>query len=197
MDSRDWNHKYRESERLWSRNANQFVSSELSDLPPGRALDLAAGEGRNALWLADRGWQVTAIDFSDVAIDRGRQADPENRVQWLVADVLDFQPEPGHFDLVLLCYLHLPSAQMERVLGKARAALAPGGTLLVIGHDARNLEEGVGGPQDPAVLHSPEDVTRALGDLAIVRAETVEREVMREEGAAVALDSLVRAVRPR
>ena len=101
MDARAWDERYAASELVWSATPNQFVAAELADLDPGRALDLAAGEGRNALWLADRGWQVTAVDFSQVALDKGRalQARHEHgsdlQVDWVRADALTFEPGRG------------------------------------------------------------------------------------------------------
>jgi len=197
VDASAWDQKYRGAERLWSVAPNQFVARELAELAPGTAIDLAAGEGRNALWLAERGWQVTAVDFSSVAIDRGKQAAAERSVEvrWLVDDVHTVELSERAFDLVLIAYLQLPWEQMDRVLRRAAAAVAPGGTFFLIGHDARNLSEGYGGPQSDAVLYGPEQVSEALAGLDIVRAATVERIVETAEGERTALDCLVRARR--
>lgn len=196
MDSRAWNEKYRVSDRLWSAEPNQFVAAELAELrPAGRALDLAAGEGRNALWLAERGWRVTAVDFSDVAIERGRARDPDGAVEWQVADVLEVPIESGGFDLVLLAYLQLPWPQMKQVLARAQDALAPGGVLLIVGHDTDNLARGYGGPKSAEVLYSPGDIRETLARLTIDRAVTVKRHVATDSGVATALDCLVRAHR--
>ncbi|HEX6074350.1 MAG TPA: class I SAM-dependent methyltransferase [Micromonosporaceae bacterium] len=198
MDSDAWDARYAAvPDLVWSREPNRFVVEELADLPPGRAIDLAAGEGRNALWLAERGWQVTAVDFSGVAIDRGRRLADEHKLSmaWLVTDLAGYVPPAGEFDLVLIAYLHLPADEMAVVLRRAAAALAPGGTLLLVGHDLANLEHGVGGPQDPRVLHTPEAVTAALPGLRVERAATVRRPVPTDDGSVDALDTLVRAVR--
>lgn len=198
MDSNGWDARYAAAPDLvWSREPNRFVVEELAGLPPGRAIDLAAGEGRNALWLAERGWQVTAVDFSGVAIDRGRKLAEEHglTVEWLVADLTGYVPPKAAFDLVLIAYLQLPPDQMADVLRKAAVALAPGGTLLLVGHDVTNLADGIGGPQDATVLHSPESVTAVLPGLRIERAETVRRPVPTDDGVKDALDTLVRAVR--
>jgi SAM-dependent methyltransferase len=198
MDSNVWDARYAAAPDLvWSREPNRFVVEELAGLPPGRAIDLAAGEGRNALWLAERGWQVTAVDFSGVAIDRGRRlaTDHDLSVEWLVADLTGYVPPKATFDLALIAYLQLPPDQMADVLGRAAAALTPGGTLLLVGHDVANLTDGIGGPQDPAVLHTPESVTAALPGLRIERAATVRRPVPTDDGVVDAFDTLVRAVR--
>src|SRR5579883_314078 len=164
-------------------------------MPPGRALDLACGEGRNALWLAEKGWRATAVDFSSVAVAKGRAA-AESRgldVTWIAADLLDYEPERGAYEAVVIAYLHLQPDDMRRVLGKARDALADGGTLLVVGHDVTNLTEGTGGPQDPAILYTPDVIVEAVTPLSIERAERVLRHV---DGAdRPAIDTLVVAVR--
>jgi SAM-dependent methyltransferase len=200
VDSDAWDARYAASTDLvWTAEPNRFVVEALGDLPPGDALDLAAGEGRNAVWLAERGWRVTAVDFSPVAVDRGRELAARRGVEvdWRVADVTAYRPGPGTVDLVLLAYLHLPAEDLAGVLAAGAAALRPGGRLLVVGHDLANLAGGVGGPQDPAILLTPERVTAALGGLRIDRAETVRRPVPRPDGTtADALDTLVLATRP-
>jgi SAM-dependent methyltransferase len=167
-------------------------------------LDLAAGEGRNSIWLAAQGWQVTAVDFSGVALDRARRladAAPDGasaRLTVIRADVLDYQPEPDGFDLVVVAYLHLPADQRAAALRRAAGALTPGGTLLVVGHDSSNPTEGVGGPQDPQLLFTAEEVLADLAGLglAMVRAEPVRRPVARADGSvAEAIDALVRLQR--
>jgi len=197
VDASAWDQKYLATDRLWSATPNQFVAQDLADLAPGTAIDLAAGEGRNALWLAERGWQVTAVDFSSVAIDRGRAAARERslRVRWLVEDVHGVELPAKAYDLVMLAYLQLPWLEMERVVRRAAEAVAPGGTFFLVGHDARNLVHGYGGPRSEAVLYGPSQVSDAIRGLSIERAETVERGVDTAEGKRVALDCLVRACR--
>jgi SAM-dependent methyltransferase len=200
VDSQQWDERYAGAEFQWTTRPNQFVAAELEGLPPGRALDLAAGEGRNTIWLAERGWRVTAVDFSRVGLEKGRTLGAARgidgaRVAWIVTDLRDFEPERGAFDLVLIAYFQVIPDVRASVLARAAAALAPGGTLLVIGHDLTNLAEGVGGPQDPAVLYTPEAVSAELPGLRLVRAERVHRTVERDDGPATAIDTLVRAIR--
>ena len=194
----DWNARYAAKELLWTAEPNRLFASEMEGLEPGRALDLACGEGRNAVWLAERGWRVTAVDFSDVALEKARRlaASRGAEVEWVVADLLAFEPDPRSFDLVALLYLQLPHEELERAVAAAADAVAPGGTLLVLGHDTRNLTEGHGGPKDASVLYTPADVVRWVGDLVVERADTVHRSVPLEDGEAVALDAFVRARRP-
>jgi SAM-dependent methyltransferase len=199
VDARHWDQRYAESERVWSAEPNQFVVGELADLPPGRALDLAAGEGRNALWLAERGWRVTAVDFSAVGLAKGRQAQERYdgprplAIDWVEADVLDYAPGPDSFDLMLIAYLQVVDDQRHQVIRQTFDALGPGGTLLVVAHDSSNLTEGTGGPQDPSVLYTAEDVLADLDGerFEVERAERVERHVE----AGTAYDALVRLTR--
>lgn len=194
----DWNARYAGSELLWTAEPNRLLAAEVEGLPPGRALDLACGEGRNAVWLAERGWHVTGIDFSDVALAKAARL-AESRgaeVEWVVADVLEHQLDPQSFDLVAVLYLQLPQAELARALRSAAAAVARDGTLVVLGHDTANLADGYGGPRDPSVLFTPDDVVAELAGLVVERAETVRRVVSLEDGAATALDAFVRARRP-
>ena len=163
MDAKAWDERYAETELMWSVEPNQFVARECVDLAPGRALDLACGEGRNAIWLARRGWQVTATDFSAVALDKGRRLAGDLALDWVVADATTWQPD-GTYDLTVLAYLQLPAAERRAAVRTAYAALAPGGTFLLVAHDSANLTEGVGGPQDGTVLMTAEDVLSDLAD---------------------------------
>jgi SAM-dependent methyltransferase len=201
VDRSDWNARYAATDLVWGAEPNRFVVAELeSRTPQGRALDLACGEGRNAIWLAEHGWTVTAVDFSDVAIERARKL-AEGRgveVEWLRADLASYEPPAGAFQLVLIAYLQLPGAELRGVLARAAAALAPAGELLMIGHARRNLAEGVGGPRDPAVLWTPDEIDgalRALG-LSVQRCEHVQRSVDPADGSREAVDVLARACCP-
>ncbi|MGC4890912.1 class I SAM-dependent methyltransferase [Micromonospora sp. DT227] len=200
MDSSAWDERYANASGLvWSAEPNRFVVESVSGLSPGSALDVAAGEGRNAVWLAGQGWRVNAVDFSAVAVERGRELAAARgvTVDWRVADVTAYRPVPGSYDLVLISYLHLPAADFAGVLAAARSALRPGGTLVVVGHDLANLDAGTGGPQDPSVLLTPEAVVDGLAGLRIGRAETARRPVPTADGGTVdALDTVVVAIRP-
>lgn len=205
MDASAWDERYAASELVWSREPNQFVAAELADLPAGTVVDLAAGEGRNAIWLASRGWSATAVDFSQVALDKGaRLAEDqagEGDVTWVCADATTWQP-PHPVDLVVIAYLQVPAEDRRRAVRSAASMLRPGGTLLLVAHDSTNLAEGTGGPQDPAVLMTAEDVLADLEgiDVDVVRAERVAREVRSAdehggEERRTAWDCLVRVVR--
>lgn len=196
VDASQWDKRYAEVGLQWGVEPNRFLVREAAGLEPGSALDVASGEGRNAIWLAEAGWHVVGVDFSRVAIDKARRI-AANRgvdVEWVVADVVDYVPSPQAFELVIIFYLHLRASDMQHVLSKAAAAVASSGTLLVVGHHRSNIAEGVGGPQDPTVLIDPDDVAGHLEGLVIEKAEAVLRPV---EGAdRDAIDALVRARRP-
>ena len=175
-DAQEWDSRYAASDRVWSAAPNAWVATTIRGWFTGRALDLGAGEGRHAVWLAALGWQVTAVDFSAVGIERGRLGAQEVGVEvdWVVADVQSWEPPAGGtFDLVLVAYLHLD----DDVLARARAWLAPGGALVVLGHSLRNLTEGVGGPQNPRLLHTELDYRTASEGLVIEQLGEVVRHL--------------------
>lgn len=203
MDAEHWNHRYDQTDLVWSAGPNVWVEQVTSGLVPGAALDLGAGEGRNALWLAENGWHVTAVDFSAVAIDRARGLARErlgaaaDRFRALCADLLSYQAVPQSSDLVMLIYLQLSPDQRRSVIASAASAVRAGGLLLVVAHDSENLAHGYGGPQDPSVLYTPADITAdlATSGLSIDRAEQVVRVVTTDAGPRQALDALVVASR--
>ena len=197
MDAEAWDERYRDSELVWSAGPNQFVEAELAGIPPGRALDLAAGEGRNAIWMARQGWSVTAVDFAQAGLDKGRTLAGELPVEWVCADATTWHRD-GSYDVCVIAYLQLPADERRAAVRNAFASVRVGGTLLLVAHDATNLTEGVGGPQYPEVLMTAEEV---LGDLdgerfEVERAERVSREVLQPDGRTrTAYDALVRVVR--
>jgi len=198
VDQHQWDELYASTELVWTAEANRFVVEELAGLTAGRALDLGSGEGRNAIWLAERGWQVTAVDFSAVGLAKAAELAARRGatgIRWVEADLREYQPGQAAYDLVLLAYIHLLPDEFGALLQTAASALAPGGTLLVIGHDADNIAHGHGGPQDPRVLHRVEDVVASLPGLDIQRAEQARRPVLAGDGERTAIDTVVRAQR--
>jgi SAM-dependent methyltransferase len=191
----DWNRSYADAVLLWTATPNRFLVAEVGGLEPGQALDLACGEGRNAVWLAEQGWRVVGVDYAEVALSKAAvlAADRGVGIELVEADLLEYEPERLGYDLVCVLYLQLPAPERRRVLGRAAAAVAPGGTFLLVAHDLTNLEHGHGGPSDPVVLLTPDEVAAELPGLELVKAERVLRPV---EGAArPAIDALVRARR--
>jgi SAM-dependent methyltransferase len=204
VDATEWDARYGGRELVWGTRPNRWIEQVCSGLTPGRALDLACGEGRNAIWLASMGWTATGVDFSAVALRRAAELAAEagvaDRTAWQQGDLLTYHPEPAAFDLVVLAYLQLPADARGAVIRSAAKALAVGGTLLVVAHDSANLTDGVGGPQDPAVLYTAADVQADLRDredLTVLRAEAVLRPVAEgpDGSARSAVDALLLARR--
>lgn len=199
MDAEAWNERYRQKDLVWTAEPNRFVVEAVSGLEPGTALDLAAGEGRNAVWLALQGWEVTAVDFSDVAVGKARDLAARSGVSGIdvrVEDLLVWSPPERAFDLVILVYLQIPSPGRERAWRSAAGAVAPGGRLVVVGHDSDNLERGYGGPQHPDALYTAADVLATLDErFEVERAEQVIRVVENETGRHEAIDNIVVAAR--
>ena len=194
MEREDWNRRFRERGLVHGGEPDPTVVAEVEGLPPGRALDLGCGQGRHGAWLARLGWRVTGVDFSDVALETARTRAPS--VEWVQADLREFEPEAGVYDLVLYAYVQLPPAERREVLRRAAGAVAPGGRLLVVGHDLRNLTEGWGGPSQPEVLLTPEEVAAELAGLAVERAERIRRPATDHDGRPqVQVDAVVRARR--
>jgi SAM-dependent methyltransferase len=152
-----------------------------SGLRAGTALELAAGSGTNAVWLAGQGWHTTAVDWSPVGLANGRAkaADARVEVEWLEKDLFEWSPPAGSFDLVVIVYLHVPPIERGPVYAAAAAAVAPGGRLLIVGHDRLNATEGEGGPPDSVRLFTADEVAAELlavdPTLVVERAEVVRR----------------------
>jgi len=174
-----WDERHGARDPIESHEPDPSLAALLSGLAPGRALDLASGDGRNAIWLARQGWDVTAVDFSTVALERARSSAVAAGVDvdWVFADLVEWRPEPCSFDLVAIMFLHLPRDERRPVYAAAADAVAPGGLLLVVGHDLSNLTGGAGGPQDPKVLFTPTEITADLVDFTTETAETVTRNL--------------------
>ena len=196
-----WNTRYRKKDPQTSFEPSSYLKEIIAGREPGRALDLAAGDGRNSVYLAEHGWQVTAVDFAEEGIVRGRNRAVKNRVSvdWKMADLTSYLPQKGHYDLVCIFYLHLPHGELKPILTRASSALKLGGILLIVGHDAKNITEGVGGPQDPDLLYSPADISTALAlaglEVEYTASDRVPPDHESYSEGAVQIDCVVRARR--
>jgi SAM-dependent methyltransferase len=179
---------------------NPTFMASVASWAPGRALELGAGSGAAAVWLAAHGWQVTAVDWSVVGLARGRERAREAGVQveWREEDLLGWRPPVGAFDLVVLIYLQLSPEERGVVYGAAAAAVAPGGRLVIVGHDLSNLTEGEGGPRGPERLFTAEGLAGELSSadpsLIVERAEVVRQVPPPGRGP---IDALLVLRRPR
>ncbi len=193
MDSTNWDHRYAETELVWSASPNAFLPPLVDGLSVGTALDVACGEGRNSLWLAKQGWTVTGIDFSPVAIEKAWLLGQDVPITYEVADVESYEPKQS-FDLVIVFYVHLMEADARSMLDMAAAAVAPGGTLFGVGHALRNLTDGVGGPPYPEILWTEDLISPSLDGLEVI--ELGERERSIDGSEVEAIDLVVHAQRP-
>ena len=189
----EWDERYRSEDRLWSGHVNGSLTAEVSGLTPGRALDVGCGEGADAIWLTEHGWAVTAIDISGVAVERGR-AEAERRdleITWIAGD---FPADvPGTFDLVSLHYPAFPIATIDAVSRGLIDGVAPGGTLLLVGHAPVDPEHA---HFDPADYVQPWDVEPLLGDSWTVEvSETRPRPGDHHHGSLHVEDVVIRARR--
>ena len=192
-----WNRRYEAADRLWTAEPNAFLVDFAAGLEPGRALDLGAGEGRNAVWLAKRGWRVTALDVSDVGLARAaRRAEEEGvAVECVVADWREHALPAASFDLVVIAYMHPRPDERPSMYGCAADALAPGGHLFVVGVHA--VDHGRRGPPDPERLLTPERMRERLpAGLELLRCESSSYERERDGERTSVTDVVAIARRP-
>ena len=190
-----WNRRYQDVERLWSTEPNAILVEFADELQPGRALDLGAGEGRNAVWLARRGWRVTALDVSSAGLARAaRRAAAEGvELECVEADWREYRPAAS-FDLVVISFMHPAPDERASMFASAREGLVPGGHLFVVGVDL--AEHGRRGPPDADRLYTPERMRRALQGFDLLRCESVGYEGESKEGRRPVVDVVAIAERP-
>ena len=194
-----WDARYASADAIWSGNPNAQLVAQVADLRPGTALDVACGEGGDAIWLAQHGWQVTAVDISTVALDRAATlAGPESHIEWQQADVLAWQPPAAQYDLVTAHFLHLPQPQRDTVYQRLASGVRPGGHLLVVGHHPSDVHMHMGHPERLGLLFSPDEMAALLdpSDWDIVVASTPSREAKSPDGEPMTVhDSVLLALR--
>ncbi len=153
-----WDAKYSTDEFIYTKTANRFVVELCSELTPGKAIDLAGGEGRNTVWLAEQGWQVENVDISSVGLAKcegfAAERGVSQRVTTLCASGADFKSTLSPVDLGIVPYLQVPAALLNASLENLISQIKPGGHLVGVWHARENLEGGFGGPQNPDVLPS-------------------------------------------
>ncbi|MDT0115568.1 methyltransferase domain-containing protein [Microbacterium sp. PRF11] len=200
MDAAQWDERYRASAGgVWATQPPAVVREIAATLVPGTAIDVATGDGRTALWLAERGWACTGVDFSSAGLALAAARPGGDRVDWTVGDVREWHPKTP-VDLVISCYLHLRDS--AAAIARIAEWVAPGGTLVVLGHDVENIAAGGHGPSDPAILYTPELLRGAVDErFRIERCERVTRTSadaeLRDGHQAAAIDTLLHAERVR
>ncbi|MFC0033451.1 class I SAM-dependent methyltransferase [Micromonospora chaiyaphumensis] len=200
FDRAYWEERYHHQHAAHQRTPTPHLVAEVGDLAPGTALDAGCGEGADAIWLAARGWRVTAVDIADGALRRAREHaaaqgdEVAGRIEWVRADLAGWRPAEGHFDLVTSSYVH---GAGEDLVARLAAAVAPGGTLLVVGHDPTDPHTAAAGA--PATAHVTAEGMAAGLDPArweAVVAETRSRSVTAPDGRRSTLhDAVLRARR--
>jgi SAM-dependent methyltransferase len=198
-----WDARYASKDAVWSGDPNRRLVERAAGLTPGTALDVGCGEGGDAIWLAARGWRVTGVDVSRVALSRAAAlaaADPHvaERITWRQADVFAFEPEPASFDLVSSHFMQLPAADRPAFHARLAAAVRPGGSLLVVGHDHADLDTTMGRPHLPDLMFSADEVAGRLDTdgWEILVAAALERPAADPDGNPVTIrDAVVHAVR--
>lgn len=163
-----WDERYRSHVAVWSGQPNPQLVAEVADLAPGSALDVGSGEGADAIWLAAHGWEVTAVDFSVVALQRGAAhsellgADVAERIRWVQENILTWMPAEGSFDLVSSQFMHQPPDARRLLFARLAEAVASGGTLLIVGHHPSDLESGAHRPPEPDLFYTAEEIAGSL-----------------------------------
>jgi SAM-dependent methyltransferase len=204
MNQEFWDERYRSSNALWSGNPNPHLVTEAAGLVPGAALDVGCGEGADAIWLAEHGWRVTAVDFSTVALERAAahaqkaSAEVAERITWLHADFTDWVPEVSKYDLVSAHFLHMPGDRRDALHRRLAAAVSPGGALLIVGHHPSDLQTTLPRPPVPELYFTASDVTASLDGRGwdIVVSEARARSTLDPEGRTVTIhDAVLRAQR--
>lgn len=200
-----WEERYRARPALWSGRPNPQLVAEAADLTPGRALDVGSGEGADAVWLAGRGWRVTAVDISAVALERAAAnaaaAGPQvaGRITWTQADLRDRPPTEGAYDLVSSQFMHLPGEERRALFARLAAAVAPGGTLLIVGHHPSDLRTTVGRMHFPEMLFTAEEVAASLDPAGwlVLAAERRPRAAVDPDGRDITVYDAVLVARRR
>ncbi|MBC5824577.1 MAG: class I SAM-dependent methyltransferase [Candidatus Eremiobacteraeota bacterium] len=198
-----WDERYRSRSALWSGKPNAHLVSEALKLAPARALDVGCGEGADAIWLAGRGWRVTAVDFSSVALERGAARAAELglalRIDWLERDLMEWPPPQTSYELASAQFMQLPADARASLFQRLSASVARGGSLLIVGHHPSDLETTVPRPPAPELYFTAEDVAASLDPRRweIVVSAARERTTPDPQGRAVKIHDAVLHARRR
>lgn len=196
MSAEQWDARYRDAPDLWTKEPNAQLVAFASDLAPGRALDVGAGDGRNAIWLATQGWAVTAIDLSAVALERAqaRAAERGAQLECIVADWREHPFGEAAYDLVVVSYMHPQPSERSALFERAARALVPGGHLLTVG--VILADHGRRGPPDSERLYTVDRVREALRGFDVLRCDELTYEMDHSTGRRTVTDVVAVARRP-
>ncbi|TFH49321.1 MAG: class I SAM-dependent methyltransferase [Methanothrix sp.] len=180
----DWDNRYNEPGFAYGTDPNQFLASVVDRIPPGKILSLAEGEGRNAVYLASLGYEVTGVDSSEVGLRKAMELAKERGViiTLVHADLGDFEIEPKQWDGIIACYCHLPSAIRIPLHQAAVRGLRSGGVFVLEAFTKGQLANDTGGPKSPDMLMSLAELKSELAGLEFIHAVEIEREVREGRG---------------
>jgi SAM-dependent methyltransferase len=200
-----WDERYAGHEPVWSGQANQRLVEQVGDLDPGTALDIGCGEGGDAVWLAQRGWTVLAVDVSSIAVDKARthaeatlRPEIAGRITWQQADIRTWQPPADAFDLVSMHYIHLPRALLADVQARLVPAVRRGGNVLIVNHDPLDLLTTARRPEVHELFLTAEEVVSGLDPRSwrVAVADVLTRPATDHDGNEITIqDAVIRAVR--
>lgn len=191
MTQRDlWNGRYSQKGTVWGAEPNEFVADRTKGMTSRRVLDLGSGQGRNAIFLAQQGHQVVAVDISEVATAQAQELAVEVGVDvdFIAADLESWDAPQAAFDLVVLAYMQAPVLIRKRVHAKAARALVDGGQVLIVAHHVDNLEHGIGGPPMVEVLFDEADLAGDFADFDVIENSRVLRHVDKGDVVGDAID---------
>jgi len=162
-----WNKRFNTNEYVFGKEPNEFFKQELDKLKPGKILFIAAGEGRNAIYAAKNGWQVDAIDYSEIAKEKALKLALENNVKinYQIVDVFDYSFPLSAYDAIVNIQFHSPEQIRDEFNSKLIAALKPGGKIILQVFDKEQIKKNTGGPKDIDLLYSLEDIVNGFFDL--------------------------------
>jgi SAM-dependent methyltransferase len=206
FDQAFWDERYRSHSSLWSGNPNSHLIGEASQLSPGTALDVGCGEGADAIWLAQRGWKVTAVDLSTVALQRAAAhaaqagAAIAEHIDWRHADLATWDPGTARYDLVSAQYMHLLPGPRETLFRRLAASVTPGGSLLAVGHHPSDQQTTMPRPHIPELYFTGDDIIAYLdtGEWDVITNTAAPRPATDPNGRTITIhDTVLRARRHR
>lgn len=191
----NWDERYSEPGFVYGTDANEFLVSVVNQIPHGRILSLAEGEGRNAVYLASLGYQVVGVDGSEVGLHKAQALAVERGVAitTIHADLSQFEIDQAQWDGIIACYCHVPSAIRIPLHHAVVQGLKPGGVFVLEAYSKEQLAYDTGGPQSLDMLMSLDDVKQELAGLEFRHAVQIEREV-REGSRHTGLASVIQIV---
>lgn len=174
-----WDERYASEEYVYGTEPNDFLRAQAARIPNGRVLCLADGEGRNGVWLAEQGYDVTSVDWSVIGLEKARKlaASRNVSINTIQADLAEYNIEPNAWEGVVVIFCHLPPPVRRRLFQQAVRGLRPGGVFLLEVYTPKQIEFGTGGPREVELLATLSDLRADLQGLQFEMAQEIEREI--------------------